>query len=38
MPSEVPEAGFSGEAAVNEHVETIYTEKCGITLPTGEDV
>jgi len=38
MPSKVPETCFSGKAAIDEHVETVYTEKRGITLPTGEDV
>jgi hypothetical protein len=38
MPGEVPEAGFPGEAAVDEHIKAVYTEKRGITLPTGEDV
>lgn len=38
MSSEVPKAGLSRKATIDEHIKTIDAKECGITLTTGEDV
>ncbi len=38
VSAEVPEASLASEASVDEYVEAVDAEECGVTLATREDV